>query len=149
MNVNQISFGRVVKTNAQPKAVEKVVELLNDNGKQNRKNTQIKNDLLEVFDDVTIKGKARSVSFDNGKTSYILTGNESKELALLEDEKNFAIKNAEKRLGKTSNATQIIKEAEQDRFVDLAKFIVAGKPDAILSVETSKAEGIKSVNFLA
>ncbi|MBQ4646296.1 MAG: hypothetical protein IJB79_03000 [Candidatus Gastranaerophilales bacterium] len=148
MNINPISFGRTLKTTAPANVVSRAVDLINCPESATLNEAYAQQRLQKAFYDTTMTGEAKSVSFNNGKTSFIVSGKESEELSKLRIDMVHRIAIAQDTYGEDSQIVDLVAQCEEDRFVDLAKDVVYSSLDGEIELETNKKGEIKSVNLI-
>lgn len=138
MNISPVSFGRTVKVNAPLKVAKRAANLVNmDKTVVSSKNEkEIQRKLVKLFYD-SPQGAAQAVSV-NGQ-AYIVTGEESQRVADLKLDRGLQLDAAEKKYGK-GGMYNIIKGAEDDRYIDLLKGVIYETEEPVsLSFKYGKA----------
>lgn len=136
MNINPISFGKTMKVLGHPSIAQTAANLINSPYDCEEKNYYGQDRLLRIFNDVTAVGEAQVVSFNN-KSAYILTGKESEALSELKIERNKQIQHAQNAYGENSVMAELVAESEEDRYIDLAKNLVAETNEGTLRIKTN------------
>lgn len=147
MNINPISFGRTVKVNAPYKVAQQAANLVNDfNVETEEKKAQ--KQLQTLFYDKTRDGDAQVFSI-NDKTSYILSGEESKKAYELRSDMEDAIESAGAYYG-AGDLFEIAMESHTDRYVDLMKLLISETHDGTeIDIDYDKnKKQIKSINVM-
>lgn len=149
MQINPISFGRTVKVNAPLSVTKHAADLINS-AQNIRGEAAVQQQLKTLFYD-SKEGRAIAVPVSGNKNeSYIFTGNESKDVAILLKDRKEQINAAKKHYGTGTSMFEIVKNAEDERFSDLLTLLVAETEEPIeLDIEFSKRKNrIKSLNIL-
>ena len=152
MNISPVSFGRTVKIvgNSPLNSAVRSIQLVNGTGTPTANEQKSYEKLQRTFYDSGKGEMLQAISFDNNKTAYVLSGKEYQQLFSLMCEKHQQIFDAISIYGENSPMVQLVAEAEEDRYIDLAKTLVADTEDATLKIDFNKdTYKIKSVQYLA
>ena len=151
MKTNPISFGRTVKitgNNALRGAI-RCVQLVNGKCEATQKEEKTLERLQKIFYDSNKGEKLHVISFNNGKTAYILSGEEYDNHSSLIADKHQQIKDAISIYGEDSAMVSLVADAEEDRYTDLAKMLVDETHDCTLRIDYDKTtKRINSLDFL-
>ena len=88
----------------------------------------------KVFNALKTQNQATSITFNNGKTAYVVTGDEYKQIESLYDDMASSVDIASNTYGKGNPMVKLVMESEMDRFTDLAKMIVVRQEDSTFEV---------------
>lgn len=151
MNVNQVSFGRTVKVNAPLKVAEHVADLVNSLPIK-KGEARVQQQLKTFFYDAEHgNGRARAIA-PNGKNGdvFILTGDESIELGELIKDRETQLNAAKNNYGEKSDFYSYVKEAENDRFKDVATLLISDTLEPVeLDIDYSQRKHrIKSIDIV-
>jgi len=148
MNINPISFGKTMKVLGHPSIAQTAANIMNAPYDCEEKDYYAQDRLLRIFNDITAIGEAQVVSF-NDKCAYILTGKESEALAELEIEKRKQIEHAQNAYGEESVMVDLVAESEEDRYIDLAKDLIAETNEGTLRIKTnSRGNRIQKIDIV-
>ena len=133
MNINPISFKGITKIiGTRPLAsADRISDIIKHNEKGETKTEQ---KIARYFSSKETQGSATSVTFNNGKTAYVVTGSEYEQLKDLYDDMAYNVSVASAIYGKGSDMVKLVTESEMDRYIDLAKSIVVNQEDATFRV---------------
>ena len=148
MNINPISFKGVTKiTGNRPLAsANRISDIINHN--ENCK-TETEKKIAKRFSCKETRCEATSITFNQGKSAYVVTGKECQQLKELSNYMDSYVETASKVYGKGSDMAKIIAECEMDRFYDLAKIIVIDQEDATLDINYDDSTNkINSLNLI-
>ena len=149
MNVNQVSFGRTVKVNAPLKVAEHAADLVNSVPTK-KGEARVQQQLKSFFFDSDI-GRARAIA-PKGKNGdvFILTGDESIELGELIKDRKTQLNAAKNNYGEKSDSYSFVKEAENDRFKDVATLLISDTLEPVeLDIDYSQRKHrIKSIDIV-
>lgn len=133
MRIVPISFKGVTKIVGQrPQAcADRVVNIVCH---PDEARNDVEKELASRFPSSETQNLANSVSFDAGKTVYLVTGEDYKKIKKLYDDMAKHVADATDIHGMGSQMVSLVKDSELDRFNDLAKMAVLNNEDATLNL---------------
>ncbi len=149
MNVCPINFGRTIKVNAPFQVAKHAASLINTAQPQNGEE-DIQQQLKYIFKD-TYAGKARVVAPDGKQGDiYIVSGEASKRVNYLINDRKMHIDLAKKRYSKDDSVYSAIKNSEKERFSCQLRSLIAQTAEPVeLDIEYSdKKRRIKSFDYI-
>ena len=133
MNINPISFKgvtRIVGKRALASA-ERISDIIRHNEKGN---TQAEEKIAKRFNSEQTS-QATAISFNQGRTAYVVTGDEYMQLKKLYDDMAMQVEVASDAYGYGSEMTKLVIDSEMERYLDLAKMIVLDREGSSLMVK--------------
>lgn len=148
MNISPISFKGVTKivgfrTQA---CADRICDLINH---QERGENRAEQKIAKFFNSRKTENKATSLTFNQGKSSYVVTGEHYDDLKDLYEDMAQQVKIAREVYGEGSDMVKLVQESEMDRYMDLAKLVILDDVDGVLRVGMSdKTNHINAVDLI-
>lgn len=134
MNVTSINFKGITKIigNRPIASADRISDIIRHSEKSETKAERI---LAMRYPSEETQDLAISLSFNQGKTAYVVTGKEYKQLSELYDDVASNIEIAINHYGHGSEMVKLVLESEMNRYADLSKMIVMNQEDSTLRVD--------------
>lgn len=147
MNISPISFKGATqvlgfKTQA---CADRICEIIN-NGEKGYNRAEQK--IARYFEVRKTDNHATSVSFNQGKSVYVVTGEQYDDLLSLKEDIEDQVEIAKSTYGEDSEMVKLVREKELSRYDELAKLVVLDAVEGVIRTDYNDSTNhISSVDF--